>query len=111
MSPTEIVLPKPLTTAQENLIENVSADANMPPLQDDLRRPPFSEDRHQGEGAAPRQGSPNPTKPLPPSRPHNTHAVPYIPTDSSMAAGGWHSMPLLLLLVSAAGLAGVWAAP
>ncbi|XP_069991780.1 lachesin isoform X2 [Penaeus vannamei] len=107
----EIVLPKPVTTAQENLLENVSADANMPPLHDDLRGPPFSEDRHQGEGAAPHQGSPHPTKPLPPSRPHNTHAVPYLPTDPAVAGRGDRSLPFLLLLVAAAFLACVWATP
>lgn len=111
LSPTEIVLPKPVTTAQENLLENVSADANMPPLHDDLRGPPFSEDRHQGEGAAPHQGSPHPTKPLPPSRPHNTHAVPYLPTDPAVAGRGDRSLPFLLLLVAAAFLACVWATP
>lgn len=93
LSPTEIELPKPRTTAQD--LVPATAEANHH-HQEILG--PLPDDRH---AAAPQQGgSPLATPPPPPSRPHNTHAVPYSPTSPALDHGP-RSMPCPRLLLMA----------
>ncbi|XP_069185056.1 opioid-binding protein/cell adhesion molecule homolog isoform X3 [Procambarus clarkii] len=95
----EIELPKPLTTAHELLIETIGQEIQ-PPLNNkhDLLVP-LPDDRHV---PASRQDKPTPTRPLPPKRPQNTHAVPYSPTSSGMDHGvcGSISVSVVILVAS-----------
>ncbi|KAG7171742.1 Lachesin-like 16 [Homarus americanus] len=98
-----IEIPRPLTTAQELLIETVGEEIEQPMTNKKDILGPLPEDRH----AAPQQGQPIPTKPPPPSRPHNTHMVPYSPTSSSVDLGGSRSISICIVMLMAALLASV----
>ncbi|XP_071547152.1 neurotrimin-like isoform X2 [Panulirus ornatus] len=96
----EIELPKPLTTAHELLVETVEGDTKGGTMHQEILGP-VPDDRH---AAAPQQGKPSPTHPPPPSRPHNTHAVPYSPTSPGLDHHGTGSTSILsphLLLLAA----------
>ncbi|KAK8745992.1 hypothetical protein OTU49_017213, partial [Cherax quadricarinatus] len=95
----EIELPKPLTTAHELLIETIGEEIQKPLNNQQDLLGPVPDDRH---AAAPHQGKPVPTRPLPPMRPQNTHAVPYSPTSSGMDHGvcGSISVSSVMLVTS-----------
>lgn len=80
----EIPLPKPLTTPQEVLVGTVGGDDGLPPHTHRDQLIPLAEDK---QAASPRQGKPSPTRPPPPSRPRNTHAVPYSPEEPTADRG------------------------
>ncbi|XP_063863343.1 neurotrimin-like [Scylla paramamosain] len=91
----EIPLPKPLTTPQEVLVGTVGGeDDNLIPHTRHDQLIPLTEDK---QAASPRQGKPSATRPPPPSRPRNTHAVPYSPEEprGDRGTGAGAATPLL----------------
>ncbi|XP_045137717.1 lachesin-like isoform X4 [Portunus trituberculatus] len=97
----EIPLPKPLTTPQEVMVGTVGGeDDNLIPHTRHDQLIPLTEDK---QAASPRQGKPSATRPPPPSRPRNTHAVPYSPEQprGDRGTGAGAATPLLGLLLAA----------
>ncbi|XP_050739956.1 lachesin-like isoform X2 [Eriocheir sinensis] len=100
----EIPLPKPLTTPQEVIVGTVGEE-DSPTRNHHDQLIPLAEDK---QAASPHQSKRIPTRPPPPSRPRNTHAVPFSPegptADRGSSGGaapptlGLFLGPLLLLL-------------
>ncbi|XP_066942289.1 neurotrimin-like isoform X2 [Macrobrachium rosenbergii] len=97
----EIQLLKPMTTAQDPIVDTIGHEIDH--ITDNNIDIPRSHDRHRGGDHAPRQSIQSVTIPTPPSRPRNTHQVPYLPSENEILPDSSASVcPSTLLLLTTA---------
>ncbi|XP_064084955.1 neurotrimin-like isoform X1 [Macrobrachium nipponense] len=102
----EIQLLKPMTTAQDPIVDTIGHEIDH--ITDNNIDIPRSHDRHRGGDHAPRQSIQSVTIPTPPSRPRNTHQVPYLPSENEILPDSSTSVcpsTLLLLITTLSALA------